>query len=190
MKNRHFNLVDMIDVRRRGNGVAQVFSTEEALHEYTVKTARYFPRGSPKAGNLLRRLLQKTDKEGIISLTKSSLVPSRYIHEQGIQAKAKDNIFLSSRRSEKRRMIAETIEAINDYSCVEFDSKWPVTLSTKQLVHPIFTPPNPNPLFLQSPLFDQLQHRAFLRTFRCERKNNEGGGADIAQSDHCYSICV
>ena len=96
---------------------------EKALHEYTVKTVSYFSRGSLKAGNLLRRLLQKTDKKRIISLTKSSLISSRYIHEQGIQAKVKDNTFPSSRRSKKRRMIAETIEAINDYFCVEFDSK-------------------------------------------------------------------
>ena len=123
MKERHFNLVDVVDARRRGEGVAQVFSTEEALREYTIKTASYFPRGSPKAGNLLWRLLRKNDEE-IISLTNSALPPSRYIYEQAtkVKAKAKNNIFLSSRRSGKRKMVAEQIETIHTYSYVEFDS--------------------------------------------------------------------
>lgn len=115
--------MDVVDVRRRGKGVAQVFSTEEALREYTIKTASYFPHGSPKAGNLLSRLLRKNDEE-IISLTNSSLPPSRYTYEQGIKvkAKAKYNTFPSSRGSQKRKMVAEQIETINAYSYVEFDS--------------------------------------------------------------------
>lgn len=101
--------------------MARLFSTNEALHEYTIKTASYFPRDSRKAGKLLRRLLRRTDEKEI-SLTDSSLVPSRHIHKQGVKTKDKNYVPPSGRRSEKRRLIAEQIETINAYSCVEFDS--------------------------------------------------------------------
>jgi len=59
LKSQNFNLIDLVDVRRSGTGVVQVFSTEESLQEYTKKTASYFPYGHPKAGNLLRKLCSK-----------------------------------------------------------------------------------------------------------------------------------
>jgi hypothetical protein len=51
--------VDLIDVRRRGTEIVQVFPTKEALEEYTRRTASYFPFGNPRAGKLLRKLLSK-----------------------------------------------------------------------------------------------------------------------------------
>ncbi|MCJ1380749.1 hypothetical protein MMC17_003858 [Xylographa soralifera] len=60
---KHFILVDLVDAYRRGDEAAQVFPTEEALQEYTKRTASYFPYGNPKAGNLLKTLLRKQRKD-------------------------------------------------------------------------------------------------------------------------------
>ncbi|OCL06371.1 hypothetical protein AOQ84DRAFT_276940, partial [Glonium stellatum] len=56
LKSQNFSLVDLIDTRRRGTGVVQVFGSKESLSEYIKETASYFPRNHPKAGNLLRKL--------------------------------------------------------------------------------------------------------------------------------------
>ena len=89
MRDRHFSVTDIIDVRRRGKGVAQVFPTQEALWEYTVVTASYFPRDCPKAGLLLKWLQRKSRSNNIVLA--QNLPPSQPQHmAKKAKAKTKD----------------------------------------------------------------------------------------------------
>jgi hypothetical protein len=95
LKKQHFNLVDLIDVRRRGTEIVQVFPTKEALWEYTKRTASYFPYNNPKAGNLLRKLLSEPRLQ-----VPNSQRAMQDTHAKG-KAKAKDNRHPTSRKSKK-----------------------------------------------------------------------------------------
>lgn len=100
LKTRYFNLVDLIDTRRRGSGIAQAFPTKEALQEYTRRTASYFPYHHPKAGNLLRRLLRRRPRWTVIG-------------NGHVKAKEREKDMLPVSRKSKshHKMILETIEA-------------------------------------------------------------------------------
>ena len=80
----------MLDARRRGNGVAQVFPTKESLEEYTKRTASHFPYDSPKAGKLLRRLLRKPHENTLRNQNKASLVPPPDLQDGSYEAKKQD----------------------------------------------------------------------------------------------------
>jgi hypothetical protein len=142
--------MDMMDVRRRGIGVAQLFFSERALEEYTVKTASYFPH-HPKAGSLLRWLLRKSDNKKIINMKNYPLFPPPNIRDRGVKATARNGsvkamprpnpkiqalrpkpktaafearfALCSLSRSDKRKIIAETVEAIDTYCYADFDSE-------------------------------------------------------------------
>ena len=126
MKDRYFNLVDLIDARRRERGVVQTFPTKEALQEYTMSTASYFPYRHLKAGNLLRQLLsRKPHLNTTRNVSKSRFFPPPYAQEQRAKAKAKarDNMLPISRKSKKpHRTMAETIDASNAYPYDDFES--------------------------------------------------------------------
>ena len=81
--------MDVIDARRRGNGIAQVFPTKESLEEYTKRTASYFPYDSRKAGKLLRQLLRKPRKNTIINVTQSPPFLPPYVQDGRYEAKNK-----------------------------------------------------------------------------------------------------
>jgi len=95
--------VDLIDVRRRGTEIVQVFPTREALSEYTKRTASYFPCNSPKAGNLLRKLLSKPRLEVPNPLRAMQDTPA-----EG-KAKAKDNRHQTSRKSKKYTKVEPSV---------------------------------------------------------------------------------
>ena len=119
--------MDVIDARRRGNGVAQVFPTKESLEEYTKRTASYFPCDSPKAGNLLRQLLRKPRKNTIRNMNKSPLFPPPYLQDGRYEAKNKAFQILSNggeaRSAKRQQVITESVEATNKHSYVDFESK-------------------------------------------------------------------
>lgn len=103
--------MDVIDARRRGDGVAQAFSTEEALLEYTKRTTSHFPYNSPKAGELLRRILRKSREDTIKDVSESPLFPPPHKRNN---FSARDKISHTSvkeegsRSAKKHRMIAES----------------------------------------------------------------------------------
>lgn len=103
MESRHFNMVDVIDARRRGNGEAQVFATNEALQEYTRRTGSHFPHGHPKAGLLLRLVLRRP----------------RDSQKEYDKARDKDLPTSSSKKEarsrKKNRIVAEALETTNIY---------------------------------------------------------------------------
>ena len=104
--------MDVIDARRRGNGVAQVFPTKESLQEYTKTTASYFPYNDRKAGNLLRQLLRCNNPRR--NWTQPPLYPPPYIQEGDHEAKDKvprtSSNKAEARTTKKLRMIAESVE--------------------------------------------------------------------------------
>lgn len=99
--------MDVVDVRRCGNGVAQLFPTYEALHEYTINTGSHFPCYSPKAGNPLRCLVREHREKMTVSATTAPLVLQPDARDGSVKAKARDNTLQSSLRSEKRRWIKD-----------------------------------------------------------------------------------
>ena len=119
--------MDLVDARRREDGVAQVFPTEESLKEYTKRTASYFPYDSPKAGNLLRHLLRKPRENTISNVMESPLFPPPYKRDGCYRTKNKALSTSTnrgeSRSAKKQQIIAESVEGINPYSNVEFESE-------------------------------------------------------------------
>ena len=119
--------MDLVDARRREDGVAQVFPNEESLKEYTKRTASHFPYDSPKAGNLLRQLLRKPRENTIGNVMESPLFPPPYKRNGRYEAKNKA-LSTSTKREEarsakKQKMIAESVEDIKPYSYVNFESE-------------------------------------------------------------------
>ncbi len=119
-------MVDVVDVRRRGDGVAQTFPTEESLQEYTKRTASYFPHNCTKAGQLLRHLLRKPRNNTIGNVMESPLFPPPSIRKGRHGDKDKKRPTSLNKREgrhvKKARMIAESVEASDIYSFVEFRS--------------------------------------------------------------------
>ena len=54
----HVNLCDLLDSARGGARV-KIFSSEESLRDYTIRTGRYFPKEEAYAGGLLKYLLRE-----------------------------------------------------------------------------------------------------------------------------------
>ena len=54
----HVNLCDLLDTTRQRSKV-QVFTSEQALREYTLKTGKFFPREEAYEGGLLKYLLRE-----------------------------------------------------------------------------------------------------------------------------------
>ncbi|KAH6998742.1 hypothetical protein BKA56DRAFT_665297 [Ilyonectria sp. MPI-CAGE-AT-0026] len=54
----HVNLVDLTESPHTGEK-AEIFSTVEALREYTLETRKFFPRNEAHAGGLLKTLLRQ-----------------------------------------------------------------------------------------------------------------------------------
>ncbi|MCJ1434339.1 hypothetical protein MMC27_003706 [Xylographa pallens] len=130
LQNRHFNLVDLVDARRHGDEPAQVFPTEEALQEYTKRTASYFPHDNSKAGRLLKNLLRKPRKDMAGNLNTFPSYPPPKHQDKPVQSKSSKMKEASSstqvrevRTAKKHRMIAEALEAADSYVSVEFESK-------------------------------------------------------------------
>ena len=117
----------MIDTRRRGNGVAQVFPTEESLKEYIKRTASYFPYNTRNGGNLLRELLRKPRNETVNNNIRFPLFPPPSVRDKRLRPKDKARPILSSRgeaRSTKRKqIIKDSAEGIVDYSYADFESE-------------------------------------------------------------------
>jgi len=112
--------VDVVDARRRGNGVAQVFPTKEALQDYTTRTASYFPYDSPKAGNLLRQLLRRPRENTVKNVTKYPLFPPRSVRDRSSKVPTSTKAE-EARSTMKIRIIAESVEAAGAYAGVEFE---------------------------------------------------------------------
>lgn len=55
MRRVHVNLVDLVDTAGRD---VKLFKSVGALREYTIKTGKYFPKGSAHAGGVLKFLLR------------------------------------------------------------------------------------------------------------------------------------
>lgn len=114
--------MDVIDARRRGNGIAQVFPTKELLEEYTKRTASYFPYDSRKAGNLLRQLLRKPRKNTIKNVNKSPLFPPPCVQDGRYEAKNKALPTLSNgrvaRSAKRQQLLTESVEVTNNHSYV------------------------------------------------------------------------
>ncbi|MCJ1398953.1 hypothetical protein MMC11_002154 [Xylographa trunciseda] len=124
LQNQHFNLVDLIDVRRRGHGTAQVFPSEEALQEYTKRTAAYFPHYSPKAGKLLKRLLRRPRKnlaDNLGSFPANQLFASRDKEAKSGSAKTKESS--QGGKTREARTTKKHRKAANSYPLVEFTSE-------------------------------------------------------------------
>ena len=124
----HFNLVDLVDARRRGDVPAQVFPTEEALLECTKRTASYFPRDISKAGKLLRKLLRKPRNAMAGNPISFLSIPSK---RQDKQAKSKSSQIKKTppgtekreaRSKKKYRVINGAFEAAESSITVEFES--------------------------------------------------------------------
>jgi len=54
----HVNIVDLVENRNSGRRV-RIFSSEEALSEYTIANGKFFPKENAYAGGLLRFLLRQ-----------------------------------------------------------------------------------------------------------------------------------
>jgi len=95
--------VDVIDARRRGDGAAQIFPTNEGLQEYTRRTGSHFPHGHPKAGHLLRMVLRRP----------------RDLQEKYDEARNKELPTSSSKKEarsrKKNRIVAEALDTTNIY---------------------------------------------------------------------------
>lgn len=60
LKGRRYNLIDVLDARRRGKGeIVPTFASAEALQEHTKETAAFFPRYHIAAGSLLKCVLRR-----------------------------------------------------------------------------------------------------------------------------------
>ena len=120
-------MVDVIDARRRGNGIAQVFPTEESLKEYTKRTASYFPYDSCKAGKLLRQLLRKPRENTVRNMNKSPLFPPPCVQDGRYEAKNKALMTSSNggeaRSAKRQQLMRESVETTNNHSYVEFESE-------------------------------------------------------------------
>lgn len=57
VKKTHVNMVDLTEARR--DVPVEIFETERALREYTIREERFFPLKSAYAGGLLRHLLRR-----------------------------------------------------------------------------------------------------------------------------------
>ncbi|CAF9929791.1 MAG: hypothetical protein HETSPECPRED_007451 [Heterodermia speciosa] len=125
LHNRHFNIIDVVDARRRGDGIAQVFPTKGLLQEYTKRTASHFPYDSPKAGYLLSRLVRQPRRYYIRSLNKS--IPRSYLQDGRYEANKKDSQTISNgaetQSAKRQQVITESLEATNDYAYIEFESE-------------------------------------------------------------------
>lgn len=58
VKTTYVNLVDLVDLRNSKKPI-ELFSSEDALSEYTMSTGKFFPRDNAYAGGLLKYLLRQ-----------------------------------------------------------------------------------------------------------------------------------
>ncbi|KAF4631805.1 hypothetical protein G7Y89_g6318 [Cudoniella acicularis] len=108
LKSRHFNLVDLVDVHRRGeNETIRTFASAEALEQYTRDNAAYFPRYHEAAGNLLRRVLRRFPVSRGDNATN---VPSTEHSFREVEHKVRK----STRKSVGTRQILESLEDAED----------------------------------------------------------------------------
>lgn len=98
------------------DGVAQTFQTEETLREYTKRTASYFPYNSPKAGKLLRLLLQKLRQSRFNKISRPPL--SRPLSPR--DGVTKDVAPSTSRGIKRHTLVSESIEVAYASAYAEF----------------------------------------------------------------------
>lgn len=110
--------MDLLDARRREDGVAQVFENQEAVYQYTKRTGSYFPRDCPKAGNLLRKLTQKSHDDTTRNGITPPLPPLPDLQVGYYEAKGKRE----ARSKKKLRLVAESAEATVTYPDIQFES--------------------------------------------------------------------
>ncbi|KAI5926605.1 hypothetical protein F4810DRAFT_707693 [Camillea tinctor] len=132
LKERYFNLVDVVDAHRRGkNEPVQTFATAEELEEYTKKHAAYFPLNHRSAGAFLRRVLRKNKPPAVGSA--EAQLPTEQLTEEGKANKVRPQGDRNIGKSALRQRIIEDIENLEDVEDCEdtFDSRWQVVTKKK-----------------------------------------------------------
>ena len=127
MKNRHFNIMNVIDARRRENKTIQIFFIKKSLKKYTKKIVNYLFYDNRKARKFLRQFFRKFRKNKIKNMNKFSLFSFFYVQNERDEIKNKNKTFLilfneeKTRSIKKQQLMKKLIEIINNHFYIEFE---------------------------------------------------------------------